>query len=269
MPTYQTVFITGCANGIGKHLAEVFYQKGYAVVATDIAIATLQNQTQHWEVSRSLILTLDVTNSEQWRAVVGKCVDKFGRIDIFINNAGVIVPGFLAELSLESIDLQVGVNIKGVLYGAKLAAAQMIKQSSGHIINVASLAGVAPIYGLPIYSATKFAVRAFSIAIAYEMKQYGINVSVICPDLVNTNMLTLQLDHPAAALTFSGNQHLQVEDIERAVFERALGKKQLEIMVPPSRGWQAKIGNLFPKIGFLLTKQLVKKGLLRQASMRH
>jgi 3-oxoacyl-[acyl-carrier protein] reductase len=97
-------------------------------------------------------------------------------------------------------------------------------------------------------------VRGFSVAIRPELKAKGIDVSVICPDLVDTNMLTEQLDYKAAALTFSGNKPLIVHDIEKVIFNNVLHKKQVEILVPLSRGWTAKLGNLFPSIGFWLTE---------------
>ena len=78
-------------------------------------------------------------------------------------------------------------------------------------------------------------------------------------------MLTQQLDYKAAALTFSGNKTLTVNDIEKVIFNNALQKKQVEILVPLSRGWTAKLGNLFPAVGFWLTGTLTKKGLKKQA----
>lgn len=265
MQTYQIVFLTGCANGIGRHLAEVFYQKGYGVVATDLGHEKLLEQTKHWDNNRTLVEKLDVRDMHNWQALVQKCVDKFGKLDILINNAGVVIPGFVSEIDRHAIDLQVDVNVKGVLYGSTCAVAQMTKQGYGHLINVASLAGIAPIMGLPVYSATKHAVRAFSLAAYQELHPKGIHVSVICPDLVQTNMLTLQLDYPAAALSFSGDKVLTVKDIENAIFDRALGKKEVEIMVPRSRGWLSKLGNLFPTVATSLTQSLSKKGTKNQA----
>lgn len=265
MQSYHTVFITGCANGIGQHLAETFYQQGYQVIATDTDLEKLHRQTTHWEVTRCLVERLDVSKIHEWEELVRQSVDKFGSIHILINNAGVVMPGFVSELDWRAIDLQVEVNVKGVLYGSQFAVKQMLKQGSGHLINFSSLAGIAPIMGLSIYSATKHAVRAFTLATYQELKGTGIHVSVICPDLVQTNMLTLQIDYPAAALSFSGDKVLTVKDIEKAVFERALGQKEVEIMIPRSRGWLSKIGNLFPALATSLTQSLSKKGAKNQA----
>ena len=260
----KTVFITGSANGIGEHLSEVFYNQGFNVVATDVLIDKLIAQTANWTFENCLIEKLNVTDVVNWQKVVQKAIQKFGKIDILLNVAGVITPGFVSEFTLNDIDFHIDINVKGVMYGTKIVADEMLKQKSGHIINFASLAGVAPIHGIALYSASKYAVRGFSLAITPELRAKGIQVSVICPDLVDTNMLTLQLDYQAAALTFSGNNALTVKDIEKAVLVNALQKKQAEILVPLSRGLTAKLGNLFPTIGFWLTETLTKKGLKKQ-----
>ncbi len=261
----KTVFITGSANGIGKHLSEVFYNQEFNVVATDFLIEKLIAQTASWNPENCLIEKLNVTDIENWQKVVQKTVEKFGKVDILLNVAGVITPGFISEFALKDIDYHIDINVKGVMYGTKIVADEMMKIGKGHIINFASLAGVAPIHGIALYSASKYAVRGFSLAITPELRAKGIQVSVICPDLVNTNMLTLQLDYKAAALTFSGNRALTVKDIEKAVLVNALQKNQAEILVPLSRGLTAKLGNLFPSVGFWLTENLTKKGLKKQA----
>jgi 3-oxoacyl-[acyl-carrier protein] reductase len=260
----KTVFITGSANGIGKHLSDVFYNQGHNVVATDFLIDKLSEQTKGWNPDTCLIEKLNVIDTENWQNVVQKAIQKFGKIDILLNVAGVITPGFVSDFTLKDIDYHIDINVKGVMYGTKIVADEMLKQGTGHIINFASLAGVAPIHGIALYSASKYAVRGFSLAITPELKAKGVHISVICPDLVDTNMLSLQLDYKAAALTFSGNKVLTVNDIEKAVSYNALKKKQVEILVPFSRGLTAKLGNLFPAVGFWLTETLVKKGLKKQ-----
>ena len=260
----KTVFITGSANGIGKHLSDVFYNQGHNVVATDFMIDKLNTQTQHWKSEQCLIEALNVTSIENWQNVVQKTIQKFGQIDILLNIAGVITPGFVEDFALKDIDYHIDINVKGVMYGTKIVADEMLKKGSGHIINFASLAGVAPIHGIALYSASKYAVRGFSLAITPELRAKGIHVSVVCPDLVNTNMLTSQLEYKASALTFSGNNVLTVNDIERSILHNALEKKQAEILIPLSRGLTAKLGNLFPAIGFWLTESLMNKGLRKQ-----
>jgi 3-oxoacyl-[acyl-carrier protein] reductase len=116
----KTVFITGSANGIGKHLSDVFYHQGYNVVATDFLIEKLQNQTKGWNTENCLIGKLNVIDIENWQNVVQKTINKFGKIDILLNVAGVITPGFVEDFALKDIDYHIDINVKGVMYGTKL-----------------------------------------------------------------------------------------------------------------------------------------------------
>ncbi|TAE31493.1 MAG: SDR family oxidoreductase [Cytophagales bacterium] len=261
--------LTGCANGIGRHMAGLLLQQGHTVVATDVAISQLHTAatTDGWPTDRTLLLPLDVRSATDWQATMKKVLEQFGRLDVGMNIAGVIRPGYAAEIRPDDVDFMVDINLKGVMLGTRFMAEIMQEQRSGQIVNVASLAGVAPIQGLGIYSATKFGVRAFSIAASGELRDSGVSVSVVCPDLVNTDMLTAQLDHPEAALTFSGPRVLTVADVGRAILLEAIDRRRVEVMIPPSRGLLAKLGNFFPEWGFAVTKGLRKKGLKKQKEL--
>lgn len=264
----NTYFLTGCANGIGRHMAQVFYDQGHNVVATDIDPVGLATLTTNWQPDRVLTVPMDVRRANDWQRVIAAALARFTRIDVALNIAGVVRVGYVAEFDLADVDLLVDVNLKGVMLGTRLLAAQLVRQGGGHLINIASLAGVAPIQGLAVYSATKFAVRGFTLAAAGELRKQGVRVSVICPDLVDTNMLTEQLDHPEAALTFSGGRILTLADVERAILHDALTKHRIEILLPKHRGWLGKLGNLFPALGFSITDKLAQKGLRQQAALR-
>ncbi|AQG82617.1 SDR family oxidoreductase [Spirosoma montaniterrae] len=265
----KIAILTGCANGIGRHITGVLLQQGYAVTATDVAVSQLHQVaiSHKWPTDRLLLLPLDVRSPADWQRAISDTLARWGRIDVGMNIAGVIRPGYAADIRPEDIDFMVDINLKGVMLGTRYLAEVMKKQGAGHIINIASLAGIAPIQGLGIYSATKFAVRAFSLAAAGELRAQSVAVSVVCPDLVDTNMLTLQLDYPEAALTFSGNRTLTVDDVSRTILREALDRKRVEILIPNSRGWLGKFGNLFPEIGFRLTERLRKKGLKRMSEL--
>jgi 3-oxoacyl-[acyl-carrier protein] reductase len=185
-----------------------------------------------------------------------------------MNIAGVIRPGFIHETDFDMIDFHIDVNLKGTIYGTKLVAEQMVKQKQGHIINIASMAGITPVMGLNLYSTSKFGVRGFSLSIASELQEHNVAVTVVCPDLVDTPMLTLQLDYPEAALTFSGSRHLTVQEIGQVILDRGLKKKQLEIVYPAGRGLTAKIASFQPKLADLLLKKLSEKGLKRQKELK-
>jgi 3-oxoacyl-[acyl-carrier protein] reductase len=147
------------------------------------------------------------------------------------------------------------------MLGTTIIGKEMKLQEFGHIINIASLAGIAPVSGLSLYTASKFAVRGFSLAAAAEFREYGVDVSVVCPDLVDTPMLTTQLEFPEEAkLTFSGSEKvLQPEDITKVILE-LMEKPKPQVCIPEARGFLAKIAGAWPMIGELFRKSLESKG---------
>lgn len=176
----------------------------------------------------------------------------------------------IEDSGVDLIDKHIDINAKGSMYGATLTAQVMIEQGSGHIINLASLAGLAPVAGLSFYSASKFAIRGFSLAAAAELKEKGISITVIYPDLVKTPMYNYQLDLPAetTAIVFSGSKKvLSVDDVIQAIL-KAIKAKPLEIALPKSRGILSKIGGSFPGLLMFLNKSLAKKGIKNISKLR-
>ncbi len=185
-----------------------------------------------------------------------------------MNVAGVLRVEPVYELKAESIALQIDVNTKGVILGTRAAAEVMVRQRHGHIINIASLAALAPIPGIAVYSASKFAVRGFSLAAAQELEPFGVHVSILCPDAVDTPMVDYQLDHAGAALTFSGPKILSTDDVAKAVLG-LLAKPRTELVIPWSRGFLARLSSVMPR--FLhrrVVQRLTRKGLSRQEDIR-
>ena len=195
-------------------------------------------------------------------------VAQFGRLDCLFNVAGVVRIEAVHQASPESIALHIDVNAKGVMLGTCAAAAIMVGQGSGQIVNMGSLAALAPVPGLALYSASKFAVRGFSLAADLELEPRGVRVSVVCPDAVDTPMVDYQLDHPAAALTFSGSRILTTDEVARATMS-LLGKPRPQLVVPWSRGVLARSSMLLPRfVHRWISAQLTARGLKRQQRMR-
>lgn len=256
----KSFIITGAAGGIGKQLAKGLAEKGAYLLLADVDIDGLKAAFN--ESKQIKLLQMNVAQEDEWPPMVKLAVDTFGQLDYCVNNAGVIRPGFLLNSTPEDIKYHIEVNTLGVMYGTLFGAKAMEQQGHGHIINIASLAGIAPIQGLSLYSGSKFAVRGFSLAAGYELNAKGIHLSVISPDLVQTNMLDVQLQYPEeSALSFSGGtQPLTVKDIERA-FYKVLASKPREYCIPSGRGWLSKIGSAFPNLGAQIGKIVKRKGL--------
>lgn len=259
----QVVWLTGSASGLGLHLTECFIRRGYRVVATDINIDRLQEIAQErlWPQENLATHKLDVRNGDNWREIRDNILQRWGCVDYLFNIAGVIKPGHLYEVTETDINIHMDINVKGVMLGCRVIAEHMLQRESGHIVNIASTAGLAAIPGIGLYSSSKFAVRAYTLALAEELRPYNVNVTVVCPDAIETPMLDKQLDFDEAALTFSGGKTLKVEDLERAVFAQVIPKRPLELCLPLDRGAMAKAANLFPGVTQYVTKQLRKKGL--------
>ncbi|HNG91753.1 MAG TPA: SDR family oxidoreductase [Acidobacteriota bacterium] len=268
--TNHVVFLTGCASGIGLDLAKTFFQNGDSLIVTDIRFEELHLQMKQAGIAgeRVLIRQLDVCQPEMWDRIMQETIQTFGKLDVMFNIAGFIKPGFIADQTTEDVNRHLDINTKGVIFGTLAAARVMQSHASGHIVNIASLAGVAPIPGIALYSAAKFAVRAYSIAAAQELKQCGISVTVICPDAVQTPMLDLQLDTRAAALVFSGAKPLTVEDIRQVILHKVLPHRPVEVLIPSTRGWLAKLANLFPSLSQTLQPFLIKRGLSQQHQLQ-
>ncbi|MFP4601078.1 MAG: SDR family NAD(P)-dependent oxidoreductase, partial [Persicimonas sp.] len=144
----------------------------------------------------------------------------------------------------------------------------MVEQGEGHIINVGSLASLAPVPGLSLYTASKFAVRGFSLAAAQELRPLGVFVSAVLPDAVATPMLDLQVDYEEAAMTFSGTRPLSLAEVEAVILEKVLTQRPLEVALPAHRGGLARLANLIPQVSMVIAPLLRKIGLRKQCDLK-
>jgi 3-oxoacyl-[acyl-carrier protein] reductase len=260
------IFVTGAGSGIGRALVDALARRGDQVVATDLDFAALERARDEggWTADRVSIRRLDVTDADAWDALVS-IAHAHGPVDVLANVAGYLLPGWTHEVDAAAIDRHFDVNVKGVAHGMRAVLPDMIARRQGHVINVASLAALAPIPGIALYSASKFAVRAYSLAAAQELRPHGVAVTVICPDAVRTPMLALQRDYEQAALTFSGPRVLEPLEVVRVILD-AMRTRPLEVWLPRRRGWLARAADLVPRAAFTLGPLLRKRGRARQRS---
>ncbi len=264
----QVAIITGAASGIGKHWAGVLAARDdFLLAVADIDEAGLR--AAFTPNDRVRLQRLDVRSADGWEALVGDTLQAFGRIDFLFNIAGGGRLGFLLEQPLENVDFVIDVNLKGPLYGMRLAGQVMAAQRAGHIINVGSLAGLSATPGNALYSAAKSGLRATSLAAAVELRPYGVFVTVLAPDVVDTPLARRHFDNPAAAaLARSGGRVLTVQDVE-AAFWLALRDRPLELNLPRWRGWLAKVSSLYPPLMLRLYEPMKRRGLKRMEETQH
>lgn len=234
------LMITGAANGIGAATVEAALAAGHSVIAADQDAAGL---ARRWgNMPQVITQTLDVRDAQAWQ----QAMQAAGELDVLINVAGVLRPGRTGELSVEEVNLQIDVNVKGVIFGTNAAAAQMAPRGQGHIVNVGSTASLYPTPGNTVYAASKHAVRGFSIAAAGDLKAKGVAVSLVGPTAVRTDMLELQRSRDESALTFSGKRALSAAEVASAIINKVLKDKPLEIYLPSSEAFAGKLMTLMP-----------------------
>ncbi len=262
--------VTGAASGIGLHLTTVLAARGHRVVATDSNERGLAEAREKngWHAENVLTEKLDVTNEGDWERVLDRAAAAFGRVSLLLNVAGVLKPAKVVDLEAGDIDLHLAVNVKGTILGTRAAARRMVSLGRGHIVNIGSLASLAAAPGLSLYCASKFAVRGFTLAAAAELAEYGVAVSLVMPDAVQTPMLDLQVAYEEAAITFSGSRPLTTDEIVRVIVDQVLVDKPLEITVPLGRGLLARAASTAPGMSRFLYPILKKKGLAAQAKLK-
>ncbi len=259
----QVAIITGAASGVGRRFATELRRRRpeMRLVLADVNGEALAEAFAPAE--RLVLEAFDVRSVEEWQRVVEETLARFGAIDYLCNIAGIDRPAMFIDQPLGNIDDLVDINLKGSLYGMRIVAEHMAARGSGHIINMASLAGVTPTPGTSIYSATKFGLRAVSIAAAVELRSRGVYVTVICPDLIDTALLDQHLENQnaeAVGLIFSGSRPLTAEQVSEAIF-RAMRNRPLEIDLPLSRGLLAKLSSAVPGTLLMLYEPLKRKGI--------
>jgi NAD(P)-dependent dehydrogenase (short-subunit alcohol dehydrogenase family) len=180
----KTIFITGASSGIGRATAELFFAKGWNVVAT---MRSPDKERGFVESERLSILTLDVENPESIRAAVGAAVKRFGAIDVLVNNAGFAVIGVFESSRRDQVRKQFAVNVFGLIDVTCAVLPHLRANGGGVIINLSSYGGLAALPMGSLYNSTKFAVEGLSEALALELAGVKIAVKLIEPGAIATN----------------------------------------------------------------------------------
>lgn len=199
----KTVVITGASSGLGEETARHLSLQGANVALAarrTERIESLAEEINSNNNGKAIAVTTDVTDRGQVKNLVDSAASEFGRVDVMLNNAGLMPLSPVEDLKVEEWDQMVDVNIKGVLYGIAAVLPYMKEQKSGQIINVSSVAGHKTFPGSTVYSATKSAVRVISEGLRQEVTPYNIRTTIISPGAVKTELL----------------EHISVDDIQEA-----------------------------------------------------
>lgn len=199
----KVVVITGASSGLGKATARLLSSEGAAVVVAARRVDRIEALAEELneQGGKALAVPTNVTDRQQVKDLVDKAVEAYGRIDVMLNNAGLMPLAPLEKLKTDEWDQMIDVNLKGVLNGIAAALPYMQEQKSGHFINVSSVYGHKLGPDATVYCATKFAVRALSEGLRQEVKPYNIRTTVISPGAVSTELLEHISDEKIQAAT--------------------------------------------------------------------
>lgn len=200
----KVAIITGGAQGIGRAIAEKLADEGAKIVIVDVMEESAQKTADEIKQNKNVettALKIDVSSSQQTEEMVKKTVEKFSKIDIIINNAGITRDNLLIRMSDEEWDKVLAINLKGVFNCSKAAAKIMMKQRSGKIVNIASVVGLMGNAGQSNYSASKGGVIALTKTLARELASRNINVNAVAPGFIKTVMTDKLSDEQKKKLT--------------------------------------------------------------------
>jgi len=222
----KTIAITGAARGIGLATARALLARGARVVIGDRDVALGESAVAGLgNLGPVSGYPLDVADAESFATFLDKArADGSGHIDVLINNAGVMPVGRFLDHTDQAIRSAIEVNFYGVINGCRLVLPEMVRRRSGHIVNIASLAGMLAVPGQALYAGTKFAVLGLSTALADEYAAAGVEVSCVMPTFTNTELIS-------GTNTGAMTKPVEPEDIAAAVV-RTLDKPKTAVSVP-------------------------------------
>ena len=226
----KVALVTGGASGIGLAMVTSLAASGMRVVMADIEDAALNAAHDSFGDTNAEVLPvqLDVTDADRFETVVAETERDAGDIAVLCNNAGVGVGGHIAEMTPKDWDWVLSVNLQGVVNGMLACAPRMRARGEGHIVNTASMAGqIGMIPNLSVYCASKFAVVGLSESAYVDFREEGVGISVLCPNLVRTNILDSGRNRPATlAREIDNASHILTANLTES--ERA--ERQQEMM---------------------------------------
>jgi NAD(P)-dependent dehydrogenase (short-subunit alcohol dehydrogenase family) len=260
----KRVIITGAGSGLGKALAHEFAKKQWTIVVAEINDERAKETADQINKlgGKAITVHCDVTKPTDIEKTVATAEKELGGIDIMINNAGVSAGGYMEKISIEDWNWILDINLKSVIYGCRTVIPLFKKQKSGHIVNIASYAGLVCLPEMCSYNVAKAGVIALSDTLRAELAPSGIVVSVVCPSFIQTNLMD-QFRSPderqrKLAQGFFNKSLMSVESVARSII-RSVSRNRMHIL-PQIDGkfmWWSK--RHFPWLYFPISSFIYKK----------
>jgi len=254
--TGKTVAITGGARGIGRCTAEAFLARGARVVIGDVDVELCEKTAAELgaaDGAEIVGLHLDVTDRASFATFLDRAEELFGPLYVLVNNAGIMPTGLYVDEDDAMTDRMLDINVHGVLTGSKLAARRFADRGQGHIVNVASLAGVNPTGALATYCGTKHFVVGFTESLHRELDELGVGVTAVLPGVVRTE-LSAGAKVPGWAEALST---VDPEDIAATIVS-VVGTRKIRAVCPKALGRTIKFASLLPEGGRLGFERITK-----------
>ena len=253
----KIIVVTGGSGGIGSAIVNKLLDRGAKVVSV------FCNHCPFEHLSENIIcIRADLTQSREWDRLISFVQKQYGKIDVLINCSGYLEPGDFLSLQENEIKKMIETNFYSVIIGIHKTLKVFQEQGSGHIINIGSLGGIVPMPYSSVYSATKFALRGFTLSLSEELKRTGIDVSLISPGSVLTKMLDHEAQNENTAIAFVSKPLSPVE-VAKAVI-KVMYKPKIELILPASQSIPLKILSYSPFVYSKLYQVLHKIGIKRK-----
>ncbi|MBV8062033.1 MAG: SDR family oxidoreductase [Nevskia sp.] len=269
----QRILITGAGSGLGKALALRFARAGWRVAATDLKLETVEQTLKEVQAAggSGFAMVCDVTSEDSFAAVAARLKSEWGGVDVLVNNAGVATAGTVLDAPLKQWQWVLDINLLGCVRGARAVIPLMMAQGSGHIVNIASFAGIANPPAMASYNAAKAAVISLSESLRIELEPQGVHLSVACPSFFKTNLLATSRGGGGAEA--EANVAPQMEKIVQKLMEKAtitadsvagaiydaVRDRRFLVLVHPDDRKRALIKRLSPEMYFRMALKATAK----------
>jgi len=257
----KVAVVTGASMGIGEAIAKLFVDEGASVVMSSRDEARVEQARQRiGHLEKTLGLFCDVRNREDLDRLLSLTLHNFGRVDIWVNNAGYGLADSIAAMDMEQCRAMFDTNLFGAIAGMQVVTPVFVKQGSGTIINISSVAGHIPVPYKGAYSATKFALNAIGKAARIELKDTGVNILTVCPGYIATDFgKNVVRGHELKRLGGAVRRGPTADVVARATLDGYLKGKR-EVVTPWSNGLMVKFYQVWPGAVEWAMRRMVQEG---------